>query len=191
MLKKILEYFGYKLIKFTEFDELKNECKRLEKKLDKCTQDYEDLFDFKSFKPEHTFEEFCEINNLDGKRARSEVWSKYWTAEYRANEIAFALRNISRHPELLQCFLVEFAKFDWAKIHKFMKDTNWCYSGHKETPTIEELQYTTITLIPEDNFNSSENTISSGGFEVTLCYIDDKPFCKIHFKESDIQYLRG
>jgi hypothetical protein len=187
MIKQILKFFGFTLITKEEYSQILDKVSSLEKKANEINTIQNNLFEFKSFKPELTYKEFCEKNNLTDKPYTGKYHGKYWKDQYQAAHIGYELRRISMHPKLLQCFLQEFSKFDWVGTAEFMKKHNWCYSGDKETPTVTELQYTVISLIPND-FTHPDNTIMSGGFEVTLSYVDSIPQCKIFFRESDVQY---
>lgn len=187
MIRAILNFFGYTIISQSELEEKNNRISELEKTIQ---NNHDFLFNFNCFKPELKYDEFCEKNNLPKERNHShKYWNQYWDDQYAAHHIAVHLRKLSLHPKLLRAFLVEFGSYDWKSRAEFMKKVNWTYAGSKETPTIKELQHTVFSLIPEGDFDHPNNTIQSGGFEVTINYIDGEPNCKIFFRESDVRYV--
>lgn len=190
MIKKIFNFFGYTLLPNKEFKDFLEQGVYIEKKADALILEHKRMFDFNSFKPQLTYEEFCALNNLEDKTYRLKFHNLYWRDQYEAQHIAVELRKLSLTPDLLRAFLQAFAAYDWNKTAEYMKKTGWKYSGNENTPTIEDLQYTVISLIPHGDFSHPENTCMSGGFEVTVNYVDGKPNCKIKFKEDDVFYLR-
>jgi hypothetical protein len=77
----------------------------------------------------------------------------------------------------------EFGSFDWESVRLYMEETSWFWSDNMEAPTIEEMKDCVITLVPESNFDSIGNAVSSGGFKVTLYYEDCNSICKIEFNK--------
>lgn len=189
MIKSILKFFGY--IAITP-EELQAKDIEIEEARNTIKNNHDFLFEFHAFKPELTYDEYCDKNNLPKSRHKShEHWNAYWHDQYAAHHIAVAIRKLSMHPELLKAFLEEFASFDWKGTAQFMKDTNWTYGGEKDSPTIERLQYAVISLAESgmNNYENEKNAIQSGGFTLAISYIQNKPHCKISFQKSDVAYL--
>jgi hypothetical protein len=182
MIKKIFKKFGYMPI-----IEHKQAFDAAYRNHQKSEEYIADLFNFDRFKPERTYQEFCILSGKE-KHVTNTFWSEYWNKYYRPKEIATHIHKLALEPLLLREFLYQFAAFDWAGTAKFMKETKWCYQNNKTSPTISELQAAVIVILPYDNFGSENNTISSGGFSVTLYYDENKPVCKIEFDKS-LAYL--
>jgi hypothetical protein len=113
-----------------------------------------------------------------------ELFNKWYSIYCRNQHQAYKIRLLTKHPHLLNAFMVEFGSVDWESVSSYMKSVNWFWSDNKTSPTIKELKDCVITLIPENNFDWVGNGISSGGFKVSLYYNENgEAVCKIEFNK--------
>jgi hypothetical protein len=174
----ILRAFGLaKISTLNEVEKRNREYLKLISDLTKAVAEYENMpeptVDFKEYKPEEHGHSFN--RNLFDE----------WYSIFRRNQYeAFKIRQLCKHPHLLNAFMNEFGSFDWESIRAYMEETNWVWGGKLTSPTIEDLKDTVITLIPDDDFDYVGNAVSSGGFTVSLYYEDCKAICKITFDKN-------
>lgn len=175
MKKKLLKWFG--LTTLNEFNELNNrtnEYMKLVSDLTKAINEYEELapptLKYSDYKPE---EHGTSFNN----KLFDEWYSIYRRNQYKAHK----LRKLSKHPHLLNAFMVEFGNFDWISIRDYMNEVNWFWGEKLESPGITDLMSCVIELIPDDGFDYVGNAMSSGGFTVELYYDNCESICKITF----------
>lgn len=106
------------------------------------------------------------------ERGENEPWNDYWQKEYQPHYLVYYMRNLSLYPEVLHSLIYEMAQFDWNRVHKFMEENNWYWNNRKRSPNYQELYMAVISLahtcIKGDYANTGTNTVSSGGFEVTV-----------------------
>lgn len=178
MINKILAKFGYELIKVDRLS-------AIEALLAKSVKDREALFKEPKVNPPISYNEFYESNGrmINGRYA----WNVYWKKWYEPHYQAFYLRKLSNYPHLIKPFLLAFAEFDWVGTAEYMKSVNWCWSDNTVTPTIDDLQDTVLGLlescISEGDFESGES-VSSGGFEVSVSKKDEEWSVKITFDKT-------
>ena len=179
---RILNFFN--LISLTEYNLKVDTEKKLNDSLAALTQAQINMW--AQEKPKMTYDEYLKSIGTDYFTAAKtkDVWNNYYNKYHRDQYQAFKIRNLTKHPHLLHAFLNEFGSFDWVKVRDYMKSVNWTWSDHDLTPTIEELKDCVIGLIPCDNYDNTENDLMSGGFYVSLYYLEGKPVCKIEFKEK-------
>lgn len=182
MKNKILKFFG--LITLTEYNLKVNIEKKLNDTLADLAQAQIDMW--AQEKPAMTYQEYLKSIGTDYYTAAKtkDIWNDYYSKYHRDQYEAFKIRNLTKHPHLLNAFLNEFGSFDWVKVRDYMKSANWTWNDHDRTPSVEELKDCVIALIPADDYDNTNNCVMSGGFYVSLYYLDGKPVCKIEFKEK-------
>lgn len=177
-------WLGY--VPFKEIGKLKKSQDELTKRIqggiseiEKIRQEIADGDDFKKFVPSKGYNEVYP----DDKSHYH--WNEYWRDYYRDYHIAYKLRILSKKaPVLLNAFLNAFSSYDWEKTRAYMESVNWTWHDSKTSPTIEDLKYCVISLLPENDFTYTDSGISSGGFEVILGYGEDKAVCEIKFSNQ-------
>jgi hypothetical protein len=178
MRHKFLNWFG--LTTLTTYREMEDRAKDYHKLISDLTAaiaEYESkpksTVEYKDYKP---YEHGSSFN----KKLFDEWYSIYCKNQYQA----YKLRQLSKHPHLLNAFMNEFGSFDWESIHLHMEENNWFWHDNSVSPTIEEMKDCVITLIPENRFDTIGNAVSSGGFTVSLYYDENcNSICKIEFKK--------
>lgn len=129
------------------------------------------------FVPELSFKEYQILEgkeNLPLGKEWSKLHDEYYDKYCRCQYQAFMLRSLSLEPYMLNAFMMKFSQVDWQKIAEVMKDSNWCWNDKDRTPTIDEIKDRVITLLPLRDYDSVDNGRSSGGFDVTLYYNENK-----------------
>lgn len=164
---------------------LDSENKEKDETIHELKLNYNKLFNWDLFVPELSFKEYQILvgkEKLPLGKEWSELHNEYYDKYCRSQYQAFILRSLSLEPYMLTAFILKFSHVNWQKIADIMKESNWCWSSKDRTPTIDELKDCVITLIPLNSYNSVGNSISSGGFEVSLYYNENKePICNITF----------
>jgi len=177
---KILEIFGLTTLK--KYDEKVDELvlaiarqNIAETKLNNVFAENKPTVEFATYRKELGRKEFDrEFWDVD--------WYAYYDKYHRDEYEAYKIRNLSKHPHLLNAFLCEFGSYDWNRVEAYMKKVDWKWSDKSHTPTVEELKDAVITLIPFDGYESNKNMVQSGGFSLSLFYKEDgSPYCKIDF----------
>lgn len=180
MKTKILNWFGLTtLTTYREMEDRATDYHKLISSLTSAIAEYED-----KPKPQVEFLEFKKDEQSKykfDKHLFDEWYSIYCRNQYQA----YKIRQLTKHPHLLNAFMVEFGSFDWDSVSKYMEETNWFWNDKGRTPTLDELKDCVITLIPDGSFDYVGNALSSGGFKVTLYYDGEcKPVCKIEFDKN-------
>lgn len=179
MKHKILNALG--LTTLSNYREIEDRAKDYHKLISNLTlaiSEYDSLptpeVEFKDYKSD-------EHGNFFNKKLFNEWYSIYRRNQYQA----YKLRQLTKHPHLLNAFMNEFGSFDWESIRSYMEENEWFWKDKSVSPTIEEMKDCVITLIPESNFDYIGNALSSGGFKVTLYYDENgKAICKIEFEKK-------
>ena len=177
MRHKFLNWFG--LTTLTTYREIEDRAKDYHKLIVDLTAaiaEYETKpkadVEYRDYKP-----------NEHGSSFNKKLFDEWYSIYCRHQYEAYKLRQLSKHPHLLNAFMNEFGSFDWESVRLYMEETSWFWSDNTEAPTIEEMKDCVITLIPENNFDTIGNAVSSGGFKVTLYYEDCNSICKIEFNK--------
>jgi hypothetical protein len=178
MKKKILNWLGLTtLVEFNELNNRTNEYMKLVSDLTKAINQYEELapptLKYEDYKPEQ-----------HGIGFNKELFDEWYSIYRRNQHQAHKLRKLSKHPHLLNAFMVEFGNFDWVSVRDYMEEVNWFWGNKLESPRIEDLMNCTIELIPDNNFDFVGNAMSSGGFTVALYYDNCEAVCKITFNKK-------
>lgn len=176
---KILNWFG--LTTLTTYREIEDRAKDYHKLISNLTSalaEYEN-------KPTPSLE-FTEFKKDKPSDEKFKVLFDEWYSIYCRNQYqAYKIRQLTKHPHLLNAFMLEFSSFDWNSVSEYMEKTNWFWNDNDRIPTLAELKDCVITLIPDGSFDHVGNALSSGGFKVALYYDNDcNPVCKIEFKKE-------
>jgi hypothetical protein len=179
MKKKLLNWFW--LTTLATLKEVENRNKEYQKLISDLTtaiSQYEEKpepsVEFSDYKPEEKRTGFFNKELFD------EWYSIYCRNQYQA----FQLRQLSKHPHLLNAFMMEFSSFDWESVRSYMEETNWYWGNKLVSPTINELKDCVITLIHSGDFDKVGSGWSSGGFTVELYYENCEAICKIKFDKE-------
>lgn len=178
MLKRIFSYFGYAIIE-------QSKLKQLETSLVVALREHQDAFSPPKLKPEISFREFEETHGMTVEGRTS--WNAYWKKYYEPYYQAYYLRVLSRHPQLVQPFLISFSEFDWKGTADYMKSVNWQWSDNAISPTISDLQDCVLSLLESilTDFDPAEpSTCESGGFKVTISVENEEWRAKIDFDKT-------
>jgi len=141
-----------------------------------------------------SFEEFLEslgINDKTGSSLSTGLWHTYWEIHMQPLYDIEYWKFIDKMKirDLLEDVL---ERFDFKGVESYMKVVNWTWQDQKKTPTIKNLKSCVIGLIgsicEHRNSNSVHNPSksSTGGFEVSLYFINDTPIkIKTEFQKKD------
>jgi len=178
MKHKFLNWFG--LTTLTTYREMEDRAKDYHKLISDLTAaiaEYEG-------KPKADVEYLDYKPNEHGSSFNKKLFDEWYSIYCKNQYQGYKLRQLSKHPHLLNAFMNEFGSFDWESIILHMEENNWFWSDNSVAPTIEELKDCVITLIPENRFDTIGNAVSSGGFTVSLYYGEDcNSICKIKFNK--------
>ncbi len=179
MKMKILNWFGLTtLSNYREIEDRATDYHKLISDLTSAIAEY----DYQP-KPQVEYNDY-KIDKPSKIGFDRELFNEWYSIYCRNQHQAYKIRLLTKHPHLLNAFMVEFGSFDWESISSYMKSIDWFWSDNKISPTIKELKDCVITLIPDGNFDYVGNGASSGGFTVSLYYNEnDEAVCKIKFNK--------
>lgn len=176
---KFLNWFG--LTTLSTYREIEDRAKDYHKLICDLTigiAEYES-----KLKPEVEFVDY-KSDERDGSEFNKKLFDEWYSIYCKNQYQAYKIRQLIKHPHLLNAFMNEFSSFNWSDIYLYMEENKWFWDDGDKIPTIEELKDCVITLIPENDFNYIGNNSSNAGFKVILYYnVDGEAICKIEFKK--------
>ena len=170
MFNKLLSFFGYTLIKKTDYTKLSNDINDLSEKvcvLEKTYAEKVSLFEKPEINPTESFSDF-QKRDLDKNYS---PWNLYWKKYYEPFYLGYYLRTLSLEPKLIKEFMYKFASFNWLETEKYMKDVNWTWTDNKVSPNVKEMQECVLGLMfscIESLKEKNESCVQTGGFEVKI-----------------------
>lgn len=146
--------------------------------LAECKNELQSQLEPPKLTAEISFTEFKkrEMDTLDPKY---DPWNLYWRKYYSDAHLAYYLRKLSKHPDVIKPFFEAFANFSWVGTADYMRKVKWYWARNNTSPSVLDLHECVFGLLESalveiEKTGITDSTVESGGFKVRVVRSQNK-----------------